>query len=49
MNDWVQLLVVALIQGIGTGSGIAIGTYFASKSIIKSVERLAEAVKKGKT
>jgi hypothetical protein len=46
MNEWIVLLITALIQGIGMGSGVAIGTYFVGKTLIRSFERAAEAMKK---
>ena len=48
MNDYVVMLLTALVTGVGIGAGTAIGTYFANKALIKNWERIAIAIANSK-
>ncbi len=45
MNEYIQIIVNAIATGVGMGAGIAIGTYFANKTFIQNVDRIASALK----
>jgi len=39
MMDLIQSLLPSILNAILTGFGVAIGTYFANKTLIKSMEK----------
>jgi len=45
MNEYIQIVLTAVLTGMGMGAGIAIGTYFANKTLIQNIEKIVEAVK----
>jgi len=45
MNEYFQIILTAILTGMGTGSGVAIGTYFANKALIQNMEKLVAAIK----
>jgi hypothetical protein len=45
LNEYLQIILTAILTGIGMGTGIAIGTYFANKALIQNVEKLVTAIK----
>jgi shikimate kinase len=44
----VDTIISALITGIGSGAGIAVGTYFAQKTILEKMQKFEEKIKKRK-
>ena len=48
MSDYIEIVLMAILTGVGTGTGIAIGTYFANKALIQNVERLVNTIKNTK-
>jgi hypothetical protein len=48
MTDYFQIILTAMLTGIGTGLGIAIGTYFANKALFQNFERIIEVLKSEK-
>jgi predicted choloylglycine hydrolase len=45
MNEYIQIILTAIATGIGTGAGIAIGTYFANKALIQNIDRLEKLLR----
>jgi hypothetical protein len=45
MNEYVQIVLTALLTGVGMGTGIAVGTYFVNKALIQNVEKIVVAIK----
>ncbi len=48
MTEYFEIVLNALFLGFGTGTGIAIGTYFVNKALIQNIERIVDAVKNNK-
>jgi hypothetical protein len=47
--DFLELILTASTTGLGTGLGVAIGTYFSNKLIIKHLDKLETLLKKKKS
>jgi hypothetical protein len=45
LNVW-NVYIVIIINGIFTGLGVALGTYFANNHIVKKMELLFKKIKK---
>lgn len=39
-----EIILTALITGVGSGAGVAVGTYFAQKTILKQMQKFEEKV-----
>jgi len=48
MTDFLEIILTAIVTGMGMGAGVAVGTYFANKGLIRNIERIVEAVKNNK-
>jgi predicted choloylglycine hydrolase len=46
MNEYLQIVLTATVTGLGTGLGMAIGTYFANKALIQNLEKIAKTINK---